>query len=120
MQRRSLPNGWDRRTEWEPHPPLFPADSKGLAGRDASADVVLNALAAVVCHGSSEVRRLAPFNEDSALTSEEAGGLIFTPYQRTMGKETCISGYENTPWRRLWPTNGPSRSQRCERSGPGS
>jgi transketolase len=38
MQRRELPAGWDRNL------PVFPADAKGLAGRDASAKV-LNVLA---------------------------------------------------------------------------
>ena len=38
MQRRELPAGWDRDL------PTFPADAKGLAGRDASGKV-LNALA---------------------------------------------------------------------------
>src|SRR2546426_7208 len=38
MQHRQLPEGWDRDL------PSFPADAKGLAGRDASAQV-LNALA---------------------------------------------------------------------------
>ncbi len=38
MQKRDLPAGWDRDL------PVFPADAKGIAGRDASAKV-LNALA---------------------------------------------------------------------------
>jgi transketolase len=38
MQRRELPSGWDRNL------PVFPADPKGLAGRDASG-MVLNVLA---------------------------------------------------------------------------
>jgi transketolase len=38
MQRRDLPEGWDRDL------PLFAADPKGIAGRDASG-VVLNAIA---------------------------------------------------------------------------
>ncbi len=38
MQRRDLPEGWDRNL------PLFPADPKGIAGRDASGKV-LNVLA---------------------------------------------------------------------------
>jgi len=38
MQRRELPEGWDR------HLDAFPADAKGIAGRDASGQV-LNALA---------------------------------------------------------------------------
>src|SRR5215467_14567796 len=38
MQRRELPSGWDRNL------PVFPADAKGIAGRDASGQV-LNVLA---------------------------------------------------------------------------
>jgi transketolase len=38
MQRRELPAGWDRNL------PVFPADPKGIAGRDASAEV-LNVIA---------------------------------------------------------------------------
>ena len=38
MQKRELPEGWDRNL------PVFPADEKGIAGRDAS-NQVLNALA---------------------------------------------------------------------------
>jgi transketolase len=38
MQRRELPSGWDRNL------PVFPADAKGVAGRDASGQV-LNVLA---------------------------------------------------------------------------
>ena len=38
MQRRELPDGWDRNL------PVFPADPKGMAGRDASGKV-LNVLA---------------------------------------------------------------------------
>jgi transketolase len=38
MQRRELPNGWDRNL------PVFPSDPKGIAGRDASSKV-LNVLA---------------------------------------------------------------------------
>jgi Transketolase len=38
MQRRQLPDGWDKNL------PVFPTDIKGVAGRDASANV-LNALA---------------------------------------------------------------------------
>ena len=38
MQRRELPEGWDRNL------PVFPASAKGIAGRDASGQV-LNVLA---------------------------------------------------------------------------
>src|SRR6185503_2722525 len=65
MQRRTLPDGWDADV------PSFPADAKGVAGRDANA-TVLNAVAARVpwlIGGSSD---LAPSNK-SRLTFEGAG-----------------------------------------------
>src|SRR5262245_44898537 len=67
MQRRQLPEGWDRDL------PAFPADAKGLAGRDASAKV-LNALARNVpwlIGGSAD---LAPSTK-TRLTFDEAGDL---------------------------------------------
>ena len=66
MQRRLLPDGWDADI------PEFPADAKGLAGRDASAKV-LNAVAARVpwlIGGSAD---LAPSNKDR---SDVRGGRI--------------------------------------------
>jgi transketolase len=65
MQRRELPVGWERNL------PVFPADPKGLAGRDASGKV-LNVLAQNVpwlIGGSAD---LAPSNK-TALTFEGAG-----------------------------------------------
>ena len=65
MQRRLLPDGWDTDL------PEFPADPRGLAGRDASGQV-LNAVARRVpwlLGGSSD---LAPSNK-SRLTFPEAG-----------------------------------------------
>ncbi|WP_222268925.1 transketolase [Modestobacter marinus] len=65
MQRRVLPDGWDADL------PTFPADAKGVAGRDANGKV-LNAVAQRVpwlIGGSSD---LAPSNK-SRLTFEEAG-----------------------------------------------
>ncbi len=65
MQRRELPDGWDRDL------PTFPPDSKGLAGRDASAKV-LNAVADRVpwlIGGSAD---LAPSTK-TRLTEESAG-----------------------------------------------
>jgi transketolase len=65
MQRRVLPDGWDAEL------PTFPADPKGLAGRDANSKV-LNAVAQRVpwlLGGSSD---LAPSNK-SRLTFEGAG-----------------------------------------------
>ena len=65
MQRRELPDGWDKGL------PVFPADAKGVAGRDASAKV-LNAIAPGVpwiVGGSAD---LAPSTK-TRLTFEGAG-----------------------------------------------
>jgi len=65
MQRRELPSGWDRNL------PVFPADPKGIAGRDASAKV-LNVLAQNIpwlLGGSAD---LGPSNK-TTLTYEGAG-----------------------------------------------
>jgi transketolase len=65
MQRRELPAGWDRNL------PVFPADAKGIAGRDASGKV-LNVLAANVpwlVGGSAD---LGPSNK-TTLTFAGAG-----------------------------------------------
>src|SRR6267142_118339 len=65
MQRRELPSGWDRNL------PIFAADAKGLAGRDASGQV-LNALAQNIpwlLGGSAD---LGPSNK-TTLTYEGAG-----------------------------------------------
>jgi transketolase len=67
MQRRELPAGWDKGL------PTFPADAKGVAGRDASAKV-LNAVAKNVpwlIGGSAD---LAPSTK-TLLTFEGAGDL---------------------------------------------
>jgi transketolase len=67
MQRRELPAGWDRNL------PVFPADPKGIAGRDASGKV-LNVLAQNIpwlLGGSAD---LAPSNR-TTLTFEGAGDL---------------------------------------------
>jgi transketolase len=65
MQRRDLPAGWDRNL------PVFPADAKGIAGRDASGKV-LNVLAQSIpwlLGGSAD---LGPSNK-TTLTYEGAG-----------------------------------------------
>jgi transketolase len=65
MQKRELPRGWDRNL------PVFPADSKGLAGREASGKV-LNILAQNIpwlIGGSAD---LGPSNK-TTLTFEGAG-----------------------------------------------
>ena len=56
MQRRELPAGWDRDL------PSFPADSKGIAGRDASG-AVLNALAQNIPWFLGGSADLAPSNK---------------------------------------------------------
>jgi len=72
MQRRELPNAWDRDL------PVFPADPKGVAGRDASAKV-LNAIARNVpwlVGGSAD---LAPSTK-TRLTFDGAGDLTAANY----------------------------------------
>ncbi|MCU1500280.1 MAG: Transketolase [Acidimicrobiales bacterium] len=72
MQRRRLPDGWDATL------PVFPADPKGVAGRDAN-NTVLNAVAQQVpwlIGGSAD---LAPSNK-SRLTFDGAGD--FSPDNR--------------------------------------
>jgi transketolase len=67
MQRRELPAGWDRNL------PVFPADPKGIAGREASG-IVLNILAQNIpwlLGGSAD---LGPSNK-TTLTYEGAGSL---------------------------------------------
>ena len=65
MQRRELPNGWDRNL------PVFPADPKGIAGRDASGKV-LNVLAQNIPWFLGGSADLAPSNK-TLLTYEGAG-----------------------------------------------
>jgi len=72
MQHRQLPVGWDSEL------PVFPADAKGVAGRDASAQV-LNAVAKKVpwlVGGSAD---LAPSTK-TRLTFEGAGDFTATSY----------------------------------------
>ena len=65
MQRRELPAGWDRNL------PAFPADSKGIAGRDASSKV-LNVLAQNIPWFLGGSADLGPSNR-TQLTYEGAG-----------------------------------------------
>jgi transketolase len=74
MQRRQLPDGWDRDL------PTFPADPKGIAGRDASAKL-LNAIARNVPWLIGGAGDLAPstktrltFDGAGDLTAENPGG----------------------------------------------
>jgi len=65
MQRRELPAGWDRNL------PVFPADAKGIAGRDASGKV-LNVLAQNIPWFLGGSADLGPSNK-TTLTYEGAG-----------------------------------------------
>jgi transketolase len=65
MQRRELPAGWDRNL------PVFPADAKGVAGRDASGKV-LNVLAQNIPWFLGGSADLGPSNK-TTLTYEGAG-----------------------------------------------
>src|SRR4029077_17117517 len=65
MQRRELPAGWDRDL------PVFPADAKGIAGRDASGKV-LNVLAQSIPWFLGGSADLAPSNK-TTLTYKGAG-----------------------------------------------
>lgn len=67
MQRRELPAGWDRNL------PVFPADPKGIAGRDASSKV-LNVLAQSIPWFLGGSADLGPSNK-TTLTYEGAGSL---------------------------------------------
>jgi transketolase len=65
MQRRDLPDGWDKSL------PVFPADAKGLAGREASGKV-LNVLAQSIPWFLGGSADLGPSNK-TTLTYEGAG-----------------------------------------------
>ncbi len=69
MQRRELPAGWDRNL------PIFPADPKGTAGRDASGKV-LNVLAQNIPWFLGGSADLGPSNK-TTLTYEGAGDFQF-------------------------------------------
>ena len=72
MQRRELPDGWDRDLH------EFPADAKGVAGRDASAKV-LNAVARNVPWMLGGSADLAPSTK-TRLTFDGAGDFTATNY----------------------------------------
>jgi transketolase len=67
MQRRDLPNGWDRNL------PVFPADAKGVAGREASGKV-LNVLAQNIPWFIGGSADLGPSNK-TTLKYEGAGNI---------------------------------------------
>jgi len=84
MQRRELPAGWDRNL------PVFPADAKGIAGRDASGQM-LNILAQNIpwlVGGSAD---LGPSNKT---TLKYPGAGDFNPI--TAAERTSISASANT------------------------
>ena len=86
MQKRELPDGWDKDL------PVFPADAKGIAGREASAKV-LNALAKHVpwlIGGSAD---LAPSTK-TRLTFEGAGDFGRAPRPGA----TSTSASASTRW----------------------
>jgi transketolase len=72
MQHRQLPDGWDKDI------PVFPADAKGLAGRDASAKV-LNAVARNVPWLVGGAADLAPSTK-TRLTFDGAGDFTAENY----------------------------------------
>ncbi len=72
MQKRQLPEGWDKTI------PVFPTDAKGLAGRDAS-QKVLNALAQSVPWLMGGSADLAPSTK-TRLTFEGAGDFSAATY----------------------------------------
>ena len=77
MQRRELPNGWDRNL------PVFPADPKGLAGREASGKV-LNVLAQNIPWFLGGSADLGPSNK-TTLTFPGAGNFqAYSPGGRNM------------------------------------
>src|SRR5205814_1950654 len=72
MQKRQLPEGWDKGL------PTFPADAKGVAGRDASAKI-LNVLAQNVPWLMGGAADLAPSTK-TRLTFKEAGDFEASNY----------------------------------------
>ena len=72
MQKRDLPNGWDKNL------PTFPADAKGMAGRDASGKV-LNVLAQNIPWFLGGSADLGPSNK-TVLNFEGAGNFQASSY----------------------------------------
>jgi transketolase len=77
MQRRELPDGWDRDL------PRFPADPKGIAGRDASGQV-LNAIARHVPWFLGGSADLAPSNRTTLKFPEAGDFQAETPVGRNL------------------------------------
>jgi transketolase len=89
MQRRELPTGWDKNL------PVFPADAKGIAGREASGKA-LNVLAQNIpwlLGGSAD---LGPSNK-TTLKFEGAGDF----QAATPSGATCITESASMRWARL-------------------
>ena len=101
MQHRQLPDGWEKAI------PTFPADAKGLAGRDASAKV-LNAVAQNDSVAHRRLGRPGALDQDAPDLRRRRrlrGGLV-------RAAATSISASASTPWARS------STACRCRRSGP--
>ena len=101
MQKRELPAGWDRNL------PVFPADPKGLAGREASGRV-LNVLAQNIPWFLGGSADLGPSNK-TTLTYPGGGRL---PAGNYPAGRTSTTASASTPWRRR------STASRSRRSGP--
>ena len=89
MQRRELPAGWDRNL------PVFPADAKGIAGREASGKV-LNVLAQNIPWFLGGSADLGPSNK--TLLDLRRRRSISRP--TAPAGRTCTSASANTRWAR--------------------
>ena len=98
MQRRELPAGWDRNL------PVFPADPKGMAGRDASGKV-LNVLAQNIPWFLGGSADLGAVEQDHA----EVRGRGRFPGRTARAARICISASASTRWRPI--VNGLSLSK---------
>ena len=102
MQHRALPDGWDKNL------PSFPADAKGMAGRDASSKV-LNVLAQNIPWFLGGSADLGSSNK-TLLTFPGAGQ--FEP-DNYAGKNLHYGIREHSPWRAMSSTECP-----CQNSAP--
>ena len=87
IQRRELPSGWDRNL------PVFPADSKGIAGREASGTVP-NVLAQNIPWFLGGSADLGPSNK--TILAGAGDFQAISPAGRN-----CISASASTPWQLL-------------------
>ncbi len=90
IQKRELPEGWDADV------PVFPADPKGMAGRDASGKVE-NAIAKSIALADRRRGRSGAFHEDAA----HFRGRGRSGSRRTTAGATCISASASMPWDRF-------------------